>query len=63
MTGDYVLTFGKHKGKAIRDVPVDWLLGESFDDVVKNEIVSYLTTQAEYTSKEFMSDGRDPAED
>ena len=43
--GDYVVQIGKHKGKAIKDIPSDWLdwyLQNGFDEYIKKNILSIL---------------------
>ena len=42
--GDYVVQIGKHKGKAIKDIPSDWLdwyLQNGFDEYIKKNIRQY----------------------
>lgn len=46
--GDYVVQIGKHKGKAIKDIPSDWLdwyLQNGFDDYIKKNIRQFKKEQ------------------
>jgi uncharacterized protein (DUF3820 family) len=49
MHGDYTLSFGKHKGKPLREVPVnylDWLIGQEWlDSRLKRIITEHLETE------------------
>lgn len=46
--GDYVVQIGKHKGKAIKDIPSDWLdwyLQNGFDEYIKKNIRQFKKEQ------------------
>lgn len=67
--GDSRMTFGKHQGERIRDVPVaylDWLIGlTDLTPWFRDEVMAYLKTQAEYDAMDGgdWKDGREDAED
>lgn len=51
MNNDYRLTFGKHKGERLADIPVkylDWVLGEDFDAGLLAKIKAHLETRPEW---------------